>query len=930
MRTDTPSRWLALATVLLMLASVLAAPLQVHAQQGVSDAAVEGMLKSMTAEERVGQLFLVTFTGTQVEPGTPIHSLITEHHVGGVVLLAGNDNFVAAPQTVTEAYQLISKLQSTEWNNSLAEQVDAVTGEKSRDKYIPLLVGISQEGGGVGYDQILEGLTPMPSPMAIGATWDPALANQAGMVLGQELTDLGFNLYFGPPLDVLDSVDVSGTSDLQTHVFGGDPFWVAEMGRAFVTGLHTGSQGRLMVAAKHFPGRGDADRSPEEEAATVRKSLEQLKQIELAPFFAVTGGLPSSPESVDALLVSNIRYKGLQGNIRATTRPVSFDPLALGQILALQPFAAWREKGGLVISDDLGSHAVRQFYDPAGNTFQARLVARDALLAGNDLIHLGNAVSSDAPDNYTTVVRSLAYFAQKYREDPAFALRIDDSVKRILQVKMRLYPQFLLASVQAPASRLDRIGTSEHITFEIARKSATLISPDSTDLDTVLPEPPTARNRMIFITDSRPALQCSTCPSQPNLGVDALQQAILRLYGPEKGGQVLVSHLVSHSFEELNMLLNRTGGETLEADLRRSSYVVISLAGSDQGQPRSLRQFLSERQDLLRDKRVILFSFGAPFYMDATDISKLTAYYGLYSQTPPFTEVAARLLYQEISPRGYSPVSIPGVGYDLGKVMTPDPEQIIPLSLDYQPIAAVPTAIDPVTLTPEPTAIPLFQAGDMIAVRTGTILDHNGHPVPDGTIARFTMSILGEGGGVIDQKESITLDGIGRTSFKLDKPGLLEIRAASEPAAISEILQLDVSQGIPAAVTVMAPMTPGALEPTPEITSTPQSLSPITLTGDGYPRSGGWLLVMFLLASSGWLSYWTGQTLHSRRWGLRWALCVLLGGLTAYNYLAMGLPGSNDWISSGGMLAVLGVTLAGALLGLVAAWLWLQRSHGER
>ena len=44
----------------------------------------------------------------------------------------------------------------------------------------------------------------------------------------------------------------------------------------------------MMVIAKHFPGRGDSDRSPEEEVATVRKSLEQLKQVELPPFFAVT------------------------------------------------------------------------------------------------------------------------------------------------------------------------------------------------------------------------------------------------------------------------------------------------------------------------------------------------------------------------------------------------------------------------------------------------------------------------------------------------------------------------------------------------------------------------------------------------------------------------------------------------------------------
>ncbi len=98
----------------------------------------------------------------------------------------------------------------------------------------------------------------------------------------------------------------------------------------------------LLVIAKHFPGSGSADRSNEQEVATVRKSLDQLKQIELAPFFAVTGERDPAARSwaiTDGLLVSHIRYQGFQGNIRATTRPVSFDAQALSSILSLPQFA---------------------------------------------------------------------------------------------------------------------------------------------------------------------------------------------------------------------------------------------------------------------------------------------------------------------------------------------------------------------------------------------------------------------------------------------------------------------------------------------------------------------------------------------------------------------------------------------------------------
>jgi beta-N-acetylhexosaminidase len=120
--------------------------------------------------------------------------------------------------------------------------------------------------------------------MSIGATWQPDLARRSGEVMGRELTALGFNLYLGLSLDVLSAPNPARGADLGPRVFGGDPYWVAEMGRAYVEGLHTGSNNGMAVVARHFPGRGESDRPPDEEVSTVRKSLEQLKQIELPPF----------------------------------------------------------------------------------------------------------------------------------------------------------------------------------------------------------------------------------------------------------------------------------------------------------------------------------------------------------------------------------------------------------------------------------------------------------------------------------------------------------------------------------------------------------------------------------------------------------------------------------------------------------------------
>jgi len=899
-----------------LIASFITIPAQ--AQTSTPSSNVLAALNSMSPEERVGQLFLVTFTGTDVSADSQIYNLITHYHVGGVSLLATNDNF-SAPGTLTQTHTLIEGLQSLNWDSSVNPTTDPATGQLSKKTtYVPLFVGIEQEGNGYPTDEILNGLTPLPSEMAIGATWNPEFAEKVGEVRGRELAALGFNLYLGPSLDVLESPTNAG-GDLGTRVFGGDPFWVGEMGRAFVSGLHKGSKNELFVLAKHFPGVGSSDRLPEDEVSTVRKSLEQLKQIELAPYFVVTGDASSPDSTVDGLIVSHIRYQGFQGNIRATTRPVSFDPQALSQILALPEFANWHDKGGLIVSDDLGTRSVHDFYAQGGSQFSARVVARDAFLAGNDVMYLGNIVSGDAADTYTTTTRILDFFAQKYREDPAFAQRVDVSVERILEVKYGLFKNFTLSSVVTPPESLDDIGRSTDLVFDVARNAATLISPDPQDFATVLPNPPKADEQLVFITDTTIVRQCTTCPEQPSLAADALQQAVLQLYGPQSGNQTAGFRLSSYSFQNLQSMLDNLHPPYIEDDINRADWVVISITDSSQGQPALIRRFLTERPDLLRDTRVIMFSFDAPYYFDATDISKFTAYFALYSKQPQFVDVAARLLFQELTPIGASPVSIPGIGYDMISVMTPSSNQIIPLSLDLPPVPVQTNT----AVTPEATPIPLFKIGDTIAIRTGVIKDHNGHAVPDGTVVQFSMMLTGEGGGILKQTEAITTQGVARASFGLDKPGLLEIRASSEPATVSEVLQLDVSQTGSVAVTVVVPELTQANEPTLQPAAVEEQGSFVSKVG--YPRFPAWMIAMLFIALSVYLSYFGGLRLTDPRTALRWALGISVGGLLGYNSLAFGAFGISHWLSSSSLGGVLLFVFMGELLGFAAGWIWSRR-----
>ena len=923
-------RGIALLSIIFTLTFQFDAYAKPYSQVDQTRERAQALLETLTPEEKVGQLFLVTFMGTTINQDSQIYDLILNHHIGGVILTVGNDNFLPPGQTPSGTWQLTRALQTAEWSASQTSQVDPITNEEFTPAFIPMIIGISQEGNSAPYDQIFNGMTSLPSQMAIGATWVPEHARQVGLVAGNELSALGINLLLGPSLDVLESPREQG-GDLGVRSFGGDPFWVGEMGKAYISGVHEGSSGRIAIISKHFPGYGSSDRLPEEEVATVRKSLEQLKQIELPPFYAVTGDSPTVEATSDGLLVSHIRYQGFQGNIRETTRPVSLERQALDQLLGIPQFSNWRANGGIMVSDNLGSPALRRFVDPSGENFPARFIARDAFLAGNDLLFLGNDfIAAGDPDAYTTVLRTLTFFAQKYREDPAFQQQVDESALRILMLKFRNYKNiFTLSQVVPTRNAMDELGNSSQVTFQVAQQSASLISPSLADLAETLPEPPKLNDRIVFISQEQIAQQCSTCPPQYTFEKDSLEKAVIRLYGPTASGQVLHRNLESYSYEELQALLDQNQAfdiQSIETELDQAQWIVFSMINVSTSQPSTLTlsRFLGERPDLYRQKNFVVFAFDAPYYLDATEISKISAFYALYSKVPEFVEVAAHLLFGELpSPPGDSSVSVTGVDYDLISATAPDPNQIIQLYLDLPE----PSASEG-TLTPEPTTAPAYGVGDLIPVKTGVILDYNGHPVPDNTPVEFLLNIGLE--EITSQIEN-TEGGIGRTTFLVNQPGILEIRARSDRALTSTALQVDIPPEIESATTLPT-QTVTAEPPTPtsEPTSTQTPEATPASLNSGPTSFSDWVLAAFLSVTFAVVIYWFTTLFGIIRWGLRAGLLALIGGLIAYTYLSIDLPGSSQLLDNLNSWGILLVTLIGSGVGWGAALGWQRLTESQK
>ena len=928
--------WRVLLALALLLVSLRLTRIEASSISDISE-----LLQSMSPEEKVGQLFLVTFDGVDVSEESEIYNLITDYNIGGVVLLSENRNFVSQ-DTLDQTRQMIRELQELEWETSSLEVSGEITGDDSISSFVPLFIGLTQVGNGHPGDQVLDGLTTLPSQMSIGASWDTDLADQVGQVLGDELSQLGINLYLGPNLDVLETANSEAANALGVNVFGGDPFWVGEMGKAFISGIHTGSDSRVMVVAQNFPGTGNSDRSPEFEVATVRKSLEQLKQIELAPYFAVTTPEPGDPGRVDAVMVSHIRYQGFQGNIRATTRPISFDSNALQEVMALPEFATWRENGGLLISENLGSGGIRRFFDPNDTNFDAKQVARNAFLAGNDLLYLDGMIATGDPDEFTTLTSTIDFFIQKYREDSAFAKRVDASVQRIMAAKMGIYGSFNLQSVISNPISNETFEQSQDVTSEVAQNAVTLISPSALEVDAVLPSAPLWYEDIVVFTDVRRLQQCEDCPLFNNVDTNGLANALLRLYGPEVGGQILENRISSYTFDQLTDLLDNVedlSNEFLPGNLDAADWVIFNCIDIDSEYPASiaLKRILEERPDLLTDKKVIVFGLDSPTYLDATDISKVTAYYALYSKVPAFFDVAARVLMKELDPPGNLPVSLNAVGYDLIQATSPDPNQIIDLDLVLPAVEEVeetPEITPGVTQTPAPTPVPSFKIGDTLSIQTGQIYDHNQHIVPDGTIVRFNFRLSGEP-GITQQFETTTTAGIAYFTYRIEAAGGLEISATSEPATQSEILQINIS---PEGITSIFAFTPTPLNsptptitPTPTVTLTPTPTStPVPEVKNVYPTLGQWAYGVIIMAVGGVLTFLIGYlwwgTYH---WGLRSSLTSLIGGLLFYIYLNLGLEGTKIWIEQSGTTFVLEMIVAGLLIGWIVALIWWMRTDGR-
>jgi beta-N-acetylhexosaminidase len=292
---------------------------------------------------------------------------------------------------------------------------------------LPLWMAVDQEGGRVA--RLGPPVLRLPPMRELGAIDDPALTEQAALLLGRQLRLLGFNLDFAPVLDVGTRPDNPAIGD---RSFGDEPARVIRHARAFAAGL---ARAGVMSCGKHFPGHGDTAVDSHFELPRVPHQRPRLTEIELLPFATLAPSLPS-------LMTAHIVFDALEPGCPATLSHRIVTGVLRGEL-------GYR---GMIFSDDLEMKAVSETYGIPN-------AACRAIEAGCDSVLI-----CQRPDE---TLAAHAALVRKAEAEPAFAARLHDAAARSLSTRMAYPAQPTAAgeidaklAAEAPESMAARIAAA--------------------------------------------------------------------------------------------------------------------------------------------------------------------------------------------------------------------------------------------------------------------------------------------------------------------------------------------------------------------------------------------------------------------------------------------------------------------------------------
>jgi beta-N-acetylhexosaminidase len=231
-----------------------------------------------------------------------------------------------------------------EGHSKLIAEVRATIGRER------IFIGIDHEGGRVCR-------TPAPiTRFSYAARW-AGQAAAVGRAMGVELASLGVNLNFAPVLDIHSN---PANPVIGARAFGSTGEQVTAAALAFMAAMQAE---KVLACGKHFPGHGDTDTDSHRELPVLDRDLAGLRARELVPFRAAIEA------GIAMLMTSHLLLPGLD----------PLEPVTLSRKFGQEILRGELGFNGVVVSDDIGMHAVSRLFDDPTSAVKL-------LLAGTDLM----------------------------------------------------------------------------------------------------------------------------------------------------------------------------------------------------------------------------------------------------------------------------------------------------------------------------------------------------------------------------------------------------------------------------------------------------------------------------------------------------------------------------------------------------------------
>lgn len=295
---------------------------------------VDSVFKSLTPEERIGQLFMVAaWSNKDKKHETEILNLVKNQKIGGLIFMQGGP---IRQVNLTNKYQKASK--------------------------VPLLIAMDAEWGPV---MRIDSCIGFPHQMQLGAVDNDSLVYLFGVEMARQCSLLGVHVSFSPDADVNNN---PLNPVIGTRAFGEDKYNVARKAIMYSNGLQ---DNRVMSCGKHFPGHGDTDSDSHKTLPVITSSRERLDSLELYPFDQLIHS------GVGSIMVAHLSVPALDttANLPTTLSRYVIDTL-LKQELQFK---------GLVFTDALNMKGVSKSRTPGEVDVKALLAGNDVLLFSGDV-----------------------------------------------------------------------------------------------------------------------------------------------------------------------------------------------------------------------------------------------------------------------------------------------------------------------------------------------------------------------------------------------------------------------------------------------------------------------------------------------------------------------------------------------------------------